>query len=185
MRGQFCLFTVICWLRGSALAALRLHLGQGGGKVAGKIVLRGAVDLDQCEEVSRPAGTGLLQAKSHLDPSTSAGSNAELAWRPRHVALNLGRLQEVESESDLAILGESWQGALQLQELGANNSLNRLAAQCRKQKRKAKAQVPRVPLEVAQQLREVARADVIRVGDDPCPGELTLWQFFHNETTTS
>ncbi|CAE7865610.1 ACBP4 [Symbiodinium microadriaticum] len=142
MRGQFCLFTVLCWLRGSA------------------------VDIDQCEEVSRPAGTGLLQAKSHLDPS---------------------RLQEVESESDLAILGESWQGALQLQELGANNSLNRLAAQCRKDKaRKAKAQVPRVPLEVAQQLREVARADVIRVRDgDPCPGEITLWQFFHNETSTS
>ena len=73
------------------------------------------------------------------------------------------------------------------QELGANNSLNRLAAQCRKDKaRKAKAQVPRVPLEVAQQLREVARADVIRVRDgDPCPGEITLWQFFHNETSTS
>ena len=68
------------------------------------------------------------------------------------------------------------------QELGANSSLNRLAAQCRKRKAKA----PRVPLEVAQQLREVARADVIRDRDsDLCPGELTLWQFFHNETTTS
>ena len=81
-----------------------------------EIALRGAVDIDQCEEVSRPAGTGLLQAKSHLDPSTSAESNSELAWRPRHVVLSSGRLQEVESESDLAILGESWQGALQLQE---------------------------------------------------------------------
>ncbi|CAE7331786.1 ACBP2, partial [Symbiodinium necroappetens] len=67
-------------------------------------------------------------------------------------------------------------------ELGANSSLNRLAAQCRK----GKAKAPRVPLEVAQQLREVARADVIRDRDsDLCPGELTLWQFFHNETTTS
>ena len=60
-----------------------------------------------------------------------------------------------------------------------NSSLNKLAAQCRKHKAK-----PPTPLAVAEQLRTVHKAGQARRSDS-CPGELTLWHFLHNWTSTT
>ena len=72
--------TYRCCPYAGSFASLPCYVGCVQVLVALRLHLRGAVDIDQCEEVSRPAGAGLLQAKAHLDPSTSAESNGERAW---------------------------------------------------------------------------------------------------------